>query len=232
MQLLIGNKCHSSWSLRPWLLMTQLRIPFEEILIPFDDPIDSPDWRAKIAPWSPSGKVPALVDGQVKVWETLAIIEYLADRFPEKAVWPRDIAARAHARAISSEMHAGFGALRGACPVNLGKRYAARDRGPAVAKDVARITAIWNECRTRYGAGGPFLFGAFSGADAMYAPVATRLRTYGIAVDPVSEAYIETIHSLPAFVAWREAAIKEPWIVPEDEADEPAIENFRPHIKS
>jgi glutathione S-transferase len=229
-QLLIGNKCHSSWSLRPWLLMTQLEIPFEEILIPFDDPIDSPDWRAKIAPWSPSGKVPALVDGQVKVWETLAIVEYLADRFPEKGVWPTDIAARAHARAISSEMHAGFGALRGACPVNLGKRYAPRDRGPGVAKDVARICAIWTECRARHGAGGPFLFGAFSGADAMYAPIATRLRTYGIAVDPVSEAYIETIHSLPAFRLWREAALKEPWIVPEDEADEPAIENLRPHV--
>lgn len=232
MQLLIGNKIHSSWSLRPWLLMTQLGIPFEEILIPFDNPIDSPAWRAKIAPWSPSGKVPALVDGDVKVWETLAIIEYIADRFPEKGVWPKDIAARAEARAISSEMHAGFGHLRGACPVNLGKRYAARDRGPKVAADVARITAIWNACRSRFGAGGPFLFGAFSGADAMYAPVATRLRTYSIAVDPVSEAYIEAIHSLPAFRLWREAALKEPWIVPEDEADEPAIENFRPHLTS
>lgn len=230
MQLLIGNKCHSSWSMRPWLLMSALGIPFEEILIPFAHPIDNPEWRAKIAPWSPSGKVPALTDGEIKVWETLAIMEYLAERFPEKGVWPKDVAARAMARSIASEMHAGFGALRNACPVNLGKRHPARDRGPAVAKDVARITAIWNECRARFGQGGPFLFGAFTAADAMYAPIATRLRTYSIAADPVSEAYIDAIHALPAFVAWREAALKETWIVPEDEADEPVLENYRPHL--
>jgi glutathione S-transferase len=230
MQLLIGNKIHSSWSMRPWLLMTVFGVPFEEILIPFGPTMDDPAWKAKIAPYTPSGKVPALADGQIKVWETLAIIEYIAESFPQHAIWPRDKAARAHARAICNEMHAGFNGLRGACPVNLGKRYAPMDRGSKVAADVARITSIWRETRAQFGGGGPFLFGAFSAADAMYAPVATRFRSYSIAVDPVSEAYVDAIYALPAFNAWRDAALKEPWVVPEDESDEPAIENLRPHL--
>jgi glutathione S-transferase len=234
MKLIIANKVHSSWSMRPWLLLTHFGIPFEEVLIPFGPTFDDPDWKAKVRAYSPAGKVPALVDGDIRVWESLSIMEYVAERRPDLAIWPRDPAARALARNIASEMHSGFSALRNACPVNLGKRHAPKDRGPAVAADVARITAIWNECRARHGAhdspGGPFLFGAFTAADAMYAPVCTRLRSYSIAVDPVSEAYCDAIYALPAFTAWREAALKEPWIVPEDEMDEPVLENYRPHL--
>lgn len=231
MKLVIANKVHSSWSLRPWLLLTQFGIPFEEILIPFGPTFHDPAWKAKVLPYSPGGKVPALVDGDIQVWESLAIMEYVAERFPEHAIWPADRAARAMARAISSEMHAGFPALRNACPMNLGQRHPTKDRGPAVAADVARIAALWNEARSRYGAGGPFLFGAFSAADAMYAPVTTRLTTYGIAVDPVSQAYVAAIGDTPAFRSWRTAALAEPWIVAEDEVDEPVLEDFRPHLQ-
>ncbi len=230
MKLVVGNKCYSSWSLRPWLLMRALNLPFEEVLLPFGPTMDDPAWKAKLAAYTPGGKVPVLVDGTTQVWDSLAIIEYLAECHPQAGVWPKDKAARAFARCIASEMHAGFNGIRGACPMNLGKRYASKDRGSRVAADVARLSAIWNEARANHGAGGPFLFGAFSAADAMFAPVATRIRTYGIKVDAVSEAWIEAIHTHPAFVAWRDAALQEPWIVAVDETDEPASENFRPHL--
>lgn len=230
MKLIIANKLHSSWSMRPWLLMTHFGIPFEEVLIPFGPTFDDPDWKRQVKAHNPAGKVPALVDGETQVWESLSIIEYIADLRPDLAIWPRDRAARALARNVASEMHAGFSALRNACPVNLGKRHAPRDRGPKVAADVARITQIWNDCRARHGQGGPFLFGAFSAADAMYAPVCTRFRSYSISVDPVSEAYCDAIYALPAFKLWRDAALQEPWIVPEDEMDEPVLENYRPHL--
>lgn len=240
MKLVIGNKLHSSWSLRPWLLLSAFNIPFEEVLIPFGPTFDDPDWKAKVMAHNPAGKVPALVDGDgdhsLQVWESLSIIEYIADKHPELAIWPRDRAARAFARNISSEMHAGFSALRNACPMNLGKRHAPTDRGPKVAADVARISAIWNEARARWGANdpshGPFLFGQFTAADAMYAPVCTRFRSYSISVDPVSEAYCDAIYAHPAFVNWRNAALAEPWIVPEDEIDEPVLENYRPHLSN
>ena len=235
MKLIIANKLHSSWSMRPWLLLSAFNIPFEEILIPFGPTFSDPDWKAKVRVHNPAGKVPALVDGDgdqaLQVWESLSIMEYIADKHPELAIWPRDRAARAFARNISSEMHAGFSALRNACPCNLGKRHPPKDRGPGVAADVARITAIWNECRARFGAGGPFLFGHFTAADAMFAPVCTRFRTYSIALDPVSEAYCEAIYANPAFVNWRNAALAETWIVPEDEADEPVLEDFRPNLR-
>jgi glutathione S-transferase len=230
MKLIIANKVHSSWSLRPWILLSAFNIPFEEVLIPFGPSFDDPEWKAKVKAYNPAGKVPAIVDGDVQVWESLSIMEYIADKHPELAIWPRERAARAFARNIASEMHAGFSALRNACPMNLGKRHASKDRGPKVAADVARVTAIWNEARSRWGSGGPFLFGAFTAADAMYAPVATRLRSYSISVDPVSEAYCDAIYAHPAFVSWRKAALAEPWIVPEDEADEPVLENYRPHL--
>lgn len=227
MKLIIANKLHSSWSLRPWLLLSAFEIAFEEVLVPFGPSFDDPEWKAKVQAYNPAGKVPALVDGEIKVWDSLAIMEYIADKHPELAIWPRDRAARALARSIASEMHSGFSALRNACPMNLGKRHQLKDRGPKVAADVARIAAIWNDCRARFGAGGPFLFGAFSAADAMYAPVCTRLRSYSIAVDPVAEAYCDAIYAHPSFQVWREAALAEPWIVPEDEMDEPVIENYR-----
>jgi glutathione S-transferase len=154
-------------------------------------------------------------------------MEYLADKHPEHAIWPKDRAARAMARSIAAEMHAGFSALRGACPMNLGKKYAYKDRGAAVAKDVARVAELWRTARERFGEGGPFLFGAFSAADAMYAPVVTRFDTYSLPADPVVRAYMEAVMATPAFQEWRKAALAESWIVPEDEVDEVPIENYR-----
>jgi glutathione S-transferase len=225
--LVIGNKCHSSWSLRPWILMKQFGIPFTEVLIPFSDPMHSPEWKTKVRRYSPGGKVPGLVDGDVAVWESLAILEYLADTHPDLAIWPRDRAARAMARSISAEMHAGFSALRSACPMNLGKKFAVRDRGPQVAQDVARVAEIWTTARERFGEGGPFLFGAFTAADAMYAPVVTRFDSYSLPADPVCQAYMEAVMATPAFQEWRRAALAETWIVPEDEVDEEPIGVFR-----
>lgn len=207
--LVIANKLYSSWSMRAWLLLTELAIPFEEIVIP----LRRPDTSAAIRRHSPAGKVPVLVDGDVTVWDTLAIVEYAAERWPDAGVWPRERGARALARAISAEMHAGFMPLRRACPMDLGHRFAERDRGEEMARDVARIEAIWTDARTRYGASGPYLFGAFSAADAMYAPVVARFEGYGIAVDPEARAYMDTILRLPSYRAWREAALREPWTI-------------------
>lgn len=230
MHLYIGNKLYSSWSMRPWLAMTGRDIEFDETVIP----LNAADFKSRITAVSGAGLVPVLVDGDLKVWETLAIIEYVAERFPESQVWPQDVAARAHARAISAEMHAGFAALRTACPMNLGKRFARRDRGGDVARDVARACAVVGEARTRFGAplGGPFLYGAFSAADAMYAPLMTRLDTYDIAVDDTTRTYMDALIACDAFQTWLRAALKEDWIVAEDEVDEPALENFRPHLGS
>lgn len=227
MKLLIGNRCYSSWSLRAWLLLHAKGITFDEKLVLLDEP----GFKAAISAEAPGsgGTVPTLIDGGISVWETLAIMEYLHDRHPDLGVWPRDRAARAHARAVSSEMHAGFFALRRACPMNLGKRFAARDRGVEVARDVARITALWCEARSRFGGaeGGPFLYGAFSAADAMYAPVVTRLDTYAIPVDPVSAAYMAAMLDHPSYRYWLKAALAEPWIVAQDEVDEPVTANLR-----
>ena len=225
MKLPIGNKCYSSWSLRAWLLMRATGIAFTEQLVLLDEP-GFKDAIFAAAPGS-GGTVPTLIDGEIAVWETLAICEYLHDTQPQAGIWPRDKAARAHARAISSEMHAGFTALRGACPMNLGKRFAAHGRGPGVARDVERLTGLWRQARERFGAGGPFLYGTFSAADAMYAPVVTRLDTYGIAVDPVSRDYMKAVLALPAYREWLAAALAEPWIVAQDEVDEPALVNLR-----
>jgi glutathione S-transferase len=225
--LVIGNKLHSSWSLRPWILMRQLGIPFDEVLIPFSNPFHSPEWKAQVRQYSPAAKVPALVDGEVAVWESLAIMEYVAEMRPDLPIWPRDRGARAMARSISAEMHAGFSALRSACPMNLGKKYGEKNRGAEVAQDVARIGEIWRTARERFGAGGPFLFGQFGAADAMYAPVVTRFETYSIRVDPVCRAYMEAVLGTAAFGEWRAAALAETWIVPEDEVDEEPIASFR-----
>ncbi len=228
MYLYIGNKLYSSWSLRPWLAMTGCGISFDETVIPLFDEA----FKARVAEVSDAGLVPVLVDGDIKVWETLAIIEYVAEKFPENAVWPVDVAARAHARSISSEMHAGFSGLRSVCPMNLGKRFARRDRGEDVTRDAKRACAIVGEARTRFGqlGAGPFLYGAFSAADAMYAPLMTRLDTYDIEVDGVTRTYIDALLGCEAFQTWFGAALKEEWIVAEDEVDEPAIENLRPHL--
>ena len=221
MKLVIGNKNYSSWSFRPWIAMTALGIPFEEILIPFGTPLGNPDFRARVAAYTPTGLVPVLIDDDVQVWETLAIMEYLAEKFPDKHLWPADVKARAQARAISSEMHAGFGALRSECPVNLRRPIRERALPEAARANVARVDAMWSDCRAKYG--GPFLFGKFCAADAMYAPMVARLNTYGQKVSREALAYMETMMALPAWAEWRAAALKETWIVPEDEADWPTV---------
>ena len=220
--LVIANKCYSSWSLRPWLLMKQLGVAFDEITIP----LDLPDTKEKVLRHSPAGKVPILIDGDVTVWETIAIMEYVGEAYGVP-VWPEDRKARAMARAVAAEMHSGFSALRSACPMNLGRKYAQRDRGEAVARDVARFGEIVHQARERFGAGGPFLFGLFSAADAMYAPLVTRLDTYSIPLDATTRAYADAILALPAFQDWRSAALKEEWIVAADEVDEEAVEDYR-----
>jgi glutathione S-transferase len=224
MKLIIGNKCYSSWSLRPWIVMKAFGIPFEEVLIQ----LRSGDTRDRIIAHSPSGKVPALVDGDVSVWETLAILEYLADKFPDRAIWPKDMKARAHARSVSAEMHAGFQGLRQACAMEVTKRFTPKDRGPAVAADVARITKIFREARAKFGSGGPFLYGTFSAADGMYAPVCTRLRTYSIDIDPASQAYVDAVLAHPAYQQWLAEANAEPWVLGDNgNAEETIIEDTR-----
>jgi glutathione S-transferase len=221
--LVIGNKLYSSWSLRPWLLLKQLGIAFDEVVIP----LHQPDTKQKIREHSPAGKVPILIEGDIAVWESLAIMDHVGETYEDAEVWPRDPHARAMARSVAAEMHAGFTALRSACPMNLGKRFGERDRGPAVARDVARVTEIFQEARGRFGSGGPFLFGEFSAADAMYAPVVTRLDTYSVPVDPVSRDYMNGILALPAYKEWLEAALEEPWVLEFDEIDEEPIKVFR-----
>ena len=220
--LVIANKTYSSWSLRPWLLMKQLGVAFDEITIP----LDLPDTKARVLQHSPAGKMPILIDGDVTVWESISIMEYVGEAYGAP-IWPEDRRARAMARSVAAEMHAGFPALRSACPMNLGKRYAQRDRGEAVVRDVARFSEIVRDARGLFGAGGPFLFGAFSAADAMYAPLATRLDTYSVALDAPARSYVDAILALPAFQEWRSAAMKEEWIVDADEIDEEPIENYR-----
>jgi len=220
--LVIANKCYSSWSMRPWLLMKQLGVAFDEITIP----LDLADTKAKVLEHSPAGKVPILIEGDVAGWETIAIMEYVGEAY-RAPVWPEDRRARAMARSVAAEMHAGFSALRSACPMNLGKKFAQKDRGEAVARDVARFSEIVHQARERFGAGGPFLFGVFSAADAMYAPLVTRLDTYSIALDARTRAYADAVLALPAFQEWRAAALKEEWVVAADEVNEEAIENYR-----
>ncbi len=200
--LITGQKNYSSWSLRPWLLLKQAGIAFREYYLP----IGSPQWHSGIAQHSPSGRVPVLEHGSIRVWDSLAICEYLAERFPEKQLWPADTAARAEARSISAEMHAGFQALRQNMFMNVRRRLPGRGRTPETLQDIERITAIWNSCRARFAAGGPFLFGRFSIADAMYAPVALRFQTYAVSVGGAAGEYAATVLALPALQEWTAAA--------------------------
>lgn len=215
LHLIIGNKNYSSWSLRPWLAMKALDIPFRETLIP----LDLPDTAQRIREHSGAGRVPVLRHGDIVVWESLAILEYLAETFPGKGIWPADRAARARARAIASEMHAGFSSLRDQCPMNLHRPRKPAVLSPETLKDVARIEQIWRECRQGFGREGDFLFGEFSAADAMYAPVVTRFDTYDIPVADDTRAYMKVILGHPAFLAWREAGLKETWRIEHDEVD-------------
>jgi glutathione S-transferase len=217
--LVLGNKNYSSWSFRPWIALRTAAIPFEEVVIPLYEPGS----KERILSFSAAGKVPVLIDGDVRVWESLAIMDYLAERFPQSGLWPKDAAARAHARAIAAEMHAGFAPLRRHCPMNMWRPVKARELPPEVAADVKRIEAIFTECRERFGQGGSFLFGAFGAADAMYAPVVSRFHTYGIALGPVAEAYKQAVMALPGWAEWRAAALREPWVMANAEVDWPTV---------
>ena len=211
-QLYIGNKNYSSWSMRPWVLLKQAGIPFEEILVRFDAFTPDSQFKAALKPVSPTGKVPVLVDGDLVVWDTLAIAEYLAEQFPDKQLWPADKAARARARSICAEMHSGFTGLRSHCAMNVEARLPDigallwRDQ-PAVRDDVTRLVAMWRPLLQTHG--GPMLFGKFSIADAYYAPVCTRLLTYGLPVPEDISAYVQRVCALPGVQAWIDGACAE-----------------------
>ena len=206
-RLVIGNKAWSSWSLRPWLAMRRLGLPFEEINVP----LRLPGSQAKILEHSPSGLVPTLLDGDLAIWDSLAILEYLSEQHPDGQMWPEGRAARAMARCVSAEMHSGFSALRQHCSMDLFARSPQATLPAEVEADVRRIVALWRDCRARFGDAGPFLFSAFSGADAMYAPVASRFRTYvpdlaRYGDDGTAQAYVETVFAMPEMDAWTEGA--------------------------
>jgi glutathione S-transferase len=219
LQLFIGNKNYSSWSMRPWIAMKVAGIAFEETLIS----LNAPDFKPRLLAVSGTGKVPTLVDGPVKVWESLAILEYLAEKFPAAGLWPKHSAARALARAVATEMHGGFIPLRRLLPMNMWRPVIKRELTPDAAANVKRIEEMWTDCRTRYGQNGPFLFGAFGAADAMYAPVVARLHTYAVDVSAVTRTYMNAVMALPAWREWHEAGVKEPWVLPEDEVDWPTV---------
>jgi len=209
LKLYIGNKNYSSWSMRPWLLLTQAGIAFEEVMVRFDSFEADSTFKAMVNPLTPTGKVPVLVDGDRVVWDTLAIAEYLAEQYPSQQLWPVDAAARARARSICAEMHAGFTALRGNCPMNI--EAALPDIGaliwrdkPDVRADVARLVAMWQGLLAQHG--GPLLFGDFSIADAYFAPVCMRLKTYALPAPPAVAAYIDRVCALPGVQAWTEGA--------------------------
>jgi glutathione S-transferase len=211
--VVIGNKNYSSWSLRGWLMARIAGIEFEEIVIP----LDLPETQAAIRKHSPSGRVPVLLHRGLAVWESLAIAEYLNDLKPEVGLWPASAAARAHARSISTEMHAGFMELRNNMPMNIRASYPGKGMTPAVRADIERMTSIWRDCRKRFSGAfqkdDGFLFGAFGAADAMFAPVVTRFRTYGVKLDTDSDAYCNAVLAQPAMKEWIDAANHEPWLI-------------------
>ncbi len=220
MKLYIGNKNYSSWSMRPWVLLRQARIEFEEVMVRFDSFSGDSQFKQRLGKVSPAGKVPVLVDGDVIVWDTLAIAEYLADKFPEKVLWPKERAARAKARSICAEMHAGFGSLRGACPMNIEAdlsvfgAIAMRDK-EGVRNDVARIVEMWSELLGAHG--GPMLFGEFTIADAYFAPVCMRIKGYGLDVPEQISAYVARVSALPGVAEWIKEALLEKDFIAFDE---------------
>jgi glutathione S-transferase len=205
----LGNRNYSSWSLRPWLALKQTGAAFDEEVIPLSEPTT----RSTVLRFSPSGRVPALKHNELTVWDSLAICEYLAETFPAAKLWPEDKAARAVARAVSAEMHSGFAALRDHLPMNMRSSFPNRGVTPEVQADINRITAIWRDCRKRFGADGPFLFGGFTIADAMYAPVVSRFRTYKVELEEEAQAYTDAVWALPALQEWLTAAKNEPMII-------------------
>jgi glutathione S-transferase len=216
MILVIGNKNYSSWSMRPWVLLRQAGIPFQEIQLKFGDNqgrLTVPG----IDKYSAAGKVPVLVVDDEPVWDSLAIAETVAERFPEKKLWPAEAKARAHARSICAEMHSGFQAVRGSMPMNIRGRHPGKGLTPESQRDIERIGALWMQCRSRFGSGGPLLFGRFSVADAYYAPVVMRFQTYAVKLPPDAQAYCDAVRALAAVREWIDGALRETDFVPEDE---------------
>lgn len=211
--LVIGNKAYSSWSLRPWLAMKMLAIPFAEELVP----LRQPETKARVLAASGAGKVPVLKDGDVTIWESLAILDYLDGFYASGALWPKDKAACAFARSISAEMHAGFVGLRGHLPFNTRRRLVPYALSADAQADVARIVGLWQTARAKFGAGGPFLFGTFSAADAMFAPVVLRFHSYVVPVPDDVQQYMNAVLALPAMREWLGAAAKEPWTIEDSE---------------
>jgi glutathione S-transferase len=216
MHLALGNKLYSSWSLRAYILLKAFDIPFEETVIA----MYKDDTRERILAFGPTAKVPVLTDDEIVVWESLAIMEYVADCFPDKSIWPEDRTARAHARAAASEMHASFMGLRSSCPMNLTAIFEPKDRGADVTTDIERLDVLWSEARARFGAKGSFLYGEFCAADAMFAPVVTRLNTYQLPVTDMMRTYMDAVLQHPAFLAWTKDAASEPWFLPHYEEGE------------
>jgi glutathione S-transferase len=211
--LVIGNKNYSSWSMRPWVLLEQLGIPFDEVKLRFH----SNEWDAQIQRWSPSRLVPVLWRGEQSVWDTLAIMEAVNEWFPERGVWPKDAVARAFARSAAAEMHSGFRDLRAHMPMNIRSSHPGKGRAPGVQANIDRIVALWMEARKRFGAGGPFLFGAFCACDAMYAPVVMRFKTYGVALEGEAAKYCAAMQGAAGVSAWVNSALQEKEFVAEDE---------------
>jgi glutathione S-transferase len=211
--LVIGNKNYSSWSMRPWVLLKQLAIPFQEKRLRFH----SNEWDAEIERWSPSRLVPVLWRGDQCVWDTLAIMEAVAEWYPDRGVWPHGDRPRAFARSVSAEMHSGFRDLRANMPMNIRASHPGKGQGAAVQANIDRIESLWHECRTRFGSGGPFLFGEFCAADAMFAPVVMRFRTYAPKVSPETSRYCEAMLAAPGVRAFIDEALQEKEVVAEDE---------------
>lgn len=215
MKIIIGNKNYSSWSLRAWLVLEASGLSYTEVLID----LDALDTATKIAEYSSAGRVPVLIDGDVTIWDSLAIAEYLAEKAPAAGLWPADPAARAVARAITAEMHAGFQGLRGHYPMNIRRKPGDRSPSASAATDIARVREIWRTTRARFGGAGDFLFGPFTIADAFYAPVVSRFETYRVPVGEMESAYMDAILAYPPMKAWADAGRAETWIVPSDEVD-------------
>lgn len=210
LKLIIGNKNYSSWSLRPWLALKQVGLAFEEVRIP----LYRPEFAEEIAAYSPAGRVPILVDGERTIWDSAAILSYLAERYPDLPWWPGDLEARTLARCVSAEMHSGFFGLREYMPMNCKARFPGKGLTPESEKDIARVRQIWSGCRETYGSKGDFLFGGFSIADAMYAPVVLRFVTYGVDVNAVERAYMDAVLALPAMQEWVQAGLAETEAMP------------------
>jgi glutathione S-transferase len=214
--LVIGNKNVSSWSMRPWVAAKAFGIPFAEVFVP----LDRPDTAANIARYSDAGRVPVLLAGEITVWDSLAICEFLAEQFPDKHMWPQELAARAMARSVVAEMHSGFTGLRSAMSMNIRARLPGRGRTPEAQADIGRICEIWERCLARFGHH-RFLFGDFSIADAFFAPVVSRFQTYGVSLAPALQAYCERVLAHPAVASWVEGALAETDATPLHDADLP-----------